>query len=93
MQVNILTIYIVALASIVQSAQLPSLFARQSTCSVSSGCNCYVGQISSPSFGDEPLAINTCDGQKCDSDQSPLVGAIPSPIGDIAYSLAQGACI
>ncbi|KAK7683837.1 hypothetical protein QCA50_013213 [Cerrena zonata] len=69
----------------------PSLFeARQSTCSISSGCNCFTGTITVLGAA---IPVDTCTGdEKCEAAQSPVAGTSATPLGNAVFSIAEGAC-
>ncbi|KAK7683797.1 hypothetical protein QCA50_013173 [Cerrena zonata] len=81
-----------ALAAIVDGAQLPPLVARQSTCSVSTGCNCLEGTADVPMIGS--FSVDTCAtmGQTCIPADSPIMGSVSTSAGVITFAIATGAC-
>ena len=84
------TLVATALALATSAYATPSLFeARQSTCSISSGCNCFTGTITVLGAA---IPVDTCtsSGGKCTAAQSPVAGTSATPLGNAVFSIAEG---
>ncbi|KAK7683808.1 hypothetical protein QCA50_013184 [Cerrena zonata] len=93
MQFNILTIFttVALVTTVVHGAEVSSLTARQSSCSVTSGCNCLTGSVTAPIIGNR--SVDSCTGGRtCSAAGSPVAGSVSTVLGSVVFSMSLGGC-